>query len=228
MRRCLMAILVVGLVSLNTREAAAQPSEKDIVAYTALSLTPVGSHSPIMMAKANAFAFRLSHFSSEGTDGTNNLAGSYFMKAGSNALVGATAGYIMPSCDGCDGVFNAGVDLNSTLWSNASGAAVGMAGNLGWAKEDDLTALSAAIGVPLSISKEQASKSRISAFIQPAFGFGRLSAAGESESGTRPIIGAGAAWQSAGGWAIHGAFNKVMIENGGNTFGVGFSYQMGN
>lgn len=227
MRRCLMAILVVGLV-LNSSEASAQPSEKDVVAYTALTLTPVGSHSPIMMPKASAFAFRLSHYSAEGSDGTNNLAGSYFMKAGSNALVGATAGYIMPACDGCDGVFNAGLDLNSSIWSNASGAAIGLAGNLGWAKEDDLTAMSAAIGVPLSISKEQSNKSRISAFIQPAFGYGRLSAAGESESGTRPIIGAGAAWQAAGGWAIHGAFNKVMIEDGGNTFGVGFSYKLGN
>jgi hypothetical protein len=227
MRRCLMAILVVGLVSMNTREAAAQPSEKDIVAYLALQVTPVGAHTPVLMPKANAFAFRATQHSPSAGDGTTSLAGSYFMTAGSNALVGATVGYGMPSCDACDGYFNAGLDLNSSLWSNASGAAIGMTGNLGWAKQDETTAMSAAIGVPLSISREQASKARISAFLQPGFGYGRLSLDGESESGTRPIIGAGAAWQAAGGWAIHAAFNKIMIEDGGNNFGVGFSYKMG-
>lgn len=228
MRRCLMAILVVGLVSLNTREAAAQPSLKDLAAYVALQSTPVGAHTPLMMPKANAFAFRASQHTPSAGDGVTSLAGSYFMTAGSNALVGGTLGYSMPGCDGCEGVFNAGLDLNSSLWSSAGGAAIGMSGSLGWAKDEDVTALSAAIGVPLSISKEQANKSRISAFIQPAFGFGRLSDAGASESGTRPIIGAGAAWQAAGGWAIHAAFNKIILEDGGNNFGVGFSYKMGN
>jgi hypothetical protein len=228
MRRCLMAILVVGLVSVNTREASAQPSAKDVAAYVALQSTPVGAHTPVMMPKANAFAFRVSQFSPKVGDGTTNLAGSYFMTAGSNALVGGTLGYSMPSCDACEGIFNAGLDLNSSIWSNASGAAIGMSGNLGWAKDEDVTALSAAIGVPLSISKEQSNKSRISAFIQPGFGFGRLSADAGSESGTRPIIGAGAAWQAAGGWALHAAFNKIMIEDGGNNFGLGFSYKLGN
>ena len=228
MRRCLAAILVVGLVSLTSRDAAAQPSAKDIVAYSALVLTPVGAHTPMMMPKANSFALRLSHFSQEGTDGTNNLAGSYFMKAGANALVGGTVGYIMPSCDGCDGVFNAGLNLNSTLWSSTGGANVGLSGDFGWASEDGATALSAAIGVPLGFSVQQASKSSVSFFVAPAFGWGRLSDDGASESGTRPIIGAGAAWTAAGGWGLHAAFNKVMIEDGGNNFGVGFSYKLGN
>jgi hypothetical protein len=227
MRRCLAAILVVGLVSLNTRDAAAQPSLKDVAAYTALSLTPVGSHVPVMMPKANAFALRYSRFSAEGTDGTNNLAGSYAMKAGSNALVGATLGYIMPAEDGAESVFNAGLGVNSTLWSSTGGANVGLTGDFGWAKEEDVTFLSAAIGVPLSYSMEQASKSTVSFFVQPGFGWGRVSADPGSESGTRPIVGAGAAWTSAAGWGLHAAFNKVMIEDGGNTFGLGFTYKMG-
>ena len=40
-------------------------------------------------------------------------------------------------------------------------------------------------------------------------------------------VGAGAAWTAPGGWGLHAAFNKVIIENGGNSFGVGFSYKMG-
>ena len=229
MRRCLAAILVVGLVSLTSRDAAAQPSEKDYAAYIALSSTPVGAHTPIMMPKANAFAFRYSRYAPpEGLEGNNNLAGSYFMKAGANALVGATLGYVMPGCTDCEGFVNAGLDVHSTLWSSTGGAAVGMSGNFGWANDDGTTAMSAAISVPLAYSVQQASKSTISFFVAPAFGWGRLSEDDVSESGTRPIIGAGAAWTAAGGWGLHAAFNKVMIEDGGNNFGVGFSYKLGN
>ena len=228
MRRCLAAILVVGLVSLTSRDAAAQPSVNDQAAYLALSLTPVGSHTPIMMPKANAFALRYSRFSEEGTDGANNIAGSYFMKAGANALVGATVGYLLPAEDGAENVLNAGLHLNSSLWSSTGGAGIGLSGDFGYATMDGLSALSAAIGVPLSYSVTQASKSTVSFFVAPAFGWGRVSPEGfDSESGTRPIVGAGAAWTAAGGWGIHAAFNKVMIEDGGNSFGVGFSYKMG-
>lgn len=226
MRRCLAAILVAGVVSLTARDAAAQPSVKDIVAYTALSATPVGSHVPVMMPKANAVAVRYSHFSAEGSDGTNNIAGSYFMKAGANALVGATLGYIMPADDGEDALFNAGLGVNSTLWSSTAGAGIGLAGDFGWASQDGATFLSLALGVPLSYSMEQASKSSVSFFVQPGFGWGRISGDAGSESGTRPIVGAGAAWSSASGWGLHASFNKVMIEDGGNTFGLGFTYKM--
>ena len=229
MRRCLAAILVVGLVSLTSRDAAAQPSEKDYAAYGALSVTPVGAHAPIMMPKANAFAFRYSHFSAEGADALNNLAGSYFLNAGANALVGATVGYLMENCENCDGVFNAGLSLNSSLWSSPGGASIGMSGDLGWATQEGSSALSAAIGVPLSYSVTQASKATMSFFVAPAFGWGRVSADGvDAQSGTRPIIGAGAAWTAPGGWGLHAAFNKVIIENGGSTVGLGFSYKMGN
>ena len=229
MRRCLAAILVVGLVSLTSRDAAAQPSANDVAGYLALSMTPVGSHAPIMMPKANAFALRYSRFAEEGTDGSNNIAGSYFMKAGANALVGATLGYLMPGEDGAESVFNAGLHLNSSLWSSTGGASVGLSGDLGYATVDGMSALSAAIGVPLSFSVTQASKSTVSFFVAPAFGWGRVSPEGfDSESGTRPIVGAGAAWTAPGGWGVHAAFNKVIIEDGGNSFGVGFSYKMGN
>ncbi len=233
MRRCLTAILVVGLVSLTARDAAAQPSAKDIVAYTALVLTPVGSHSPILISPGmkgeknfSSFAMRFSHFAPSTGDGTNNLGASYYMPAGSNAAIGGTLGYIMPSCDGCDGVFNAGADVNSTLWNSSSGTSINMQGSFGYAKESDLTALSLAVGFPLALSMTQASKARVTGFITPGFGWGRLSASGTSESGTRPLVGAGAAWESPGGWGVHAAFQKIIIEDGGNNFGLGFSYKM--
>lgn len=235
MRRCLSALLVAGLVAIPARDAAAQPSIEDAAAYAALILTPVGANAPIMVwpgargvKSVSSFSARVSHFSQEGSDGTNNLAATYSLPAGANAALGFTAGYIMPSCDGCDGVFNAGADVSSTLWSSASGTSLNMQGSFGYATEDGITAMSVALGVPLAYTVTQASKSKVSFFVTPGFGWGRLSADGsESLSGTRPLVGAGAAWEAAAGWGIHAAFQKVIIENGGNNFGVGFSYRMG-
>jgi hypothetical protein len=215
------------------RDAAAQPDVKDVVAYSALVLTPIGAHSPIMVwpgakgVKAtSSFSARLSHFSQEGSDGTNNLAATYILPAGSAMALGFTAGYIMPGCDGCDGVFNAGADVHSTLWSSTGGASLNLQGSLGWASEDGATALSAALGFPLAYSVTQASKSKVSFFVTPGYGWGRLSEDDVSESGYRPMVGAGAAWEAPAGWGIHAAFQKIIIEDGGNNFGVGFSYRM--
>jgi hypothetical protein len=90
--------------------------------------------------------------------------------------------------------------------------------------------LSLAVGVPLAMSFQQASKSRIGLFVTPGFGWGRISASGSgasgSESGTRPLVGAGASWTSATGMGLHLSYQAVVIENGGNNIGLGFSYKM--
>ncbi len=227
MRRCLSAMFVAALVLVPARDAAAQPDLKDVVAYGALVLTPVGAHSPILVSQtsASSFSVRYSHFSQENTDGFNNLAATYITPAGPVAL-GFTGGYIMPSCTDCDGIFNAGADVHSTLWSNPSGASMNLQGSLGYAKDGDVTALSLAIGVPLAYSMTQASKSKVSFFVTPGYGWGRLGDDTGNESGTRPMIGAGAAYEAPGGWGLHAAFQKIIIENGGNNLGVGFSYRM--
>lgn len=238
MRRCLTAILVVGLVSLTAREAAAQPSVKDMVAYAALVSTPVGALSPIVISPGtkgeknfSSFAARLAHFAPQGGgDGTNNLGASYYLPAGSNAAIGGTVGYIMPSCTGCDGMFIAGADVNSTLWNSTGGASVNLQGSFGWGNDSqsDATSLSAALSFPIAISMQQANKSRLSAFVSPGYGWGRVSASGASESGALPMVGVGGAWESAGGWGLHAAFNKVIVSDiSGSNFGLGFSYKMG-
>ena len=50
MRRCLTAVVVVGLFSINSRDAAAQVSAGDLAAYAALSSTPIGALTPIMVS----------------------------------------------------------------------------------------------------------------------------------------------------------------------------------
>ena len=236
MRRSLTALLVVGLFS--TTQAAAQ-TVQDAAAYAALNATPVGALTPMLFAPGtkgekafNSIAGRYSHYSETGTNGANSFGGTYYRQAGMNAAVAATAGYL--TCSGCDGTFMLGADVQSTLWDNAAAKSstrmsANVQGSLGWGHTGGTVssnAISLAVGVPLSISMQQSNKSSFSLFATPGFGWGRLSAAGASESGTRPLVGAGAAWQSAQGWGIHAGYNKVFIQNGGQSIGAGFSYRL--
>src|SRR5439155_8578529 len=109
MSRCLTATLVVlGLVTLTSRDAAAQ-SDKDIAAYAGLNGTPVGALSPIMVSTGtkgekpfNSIVGRYSHYSPNGGgDGNNQFGATWFHKAGTNAAVSGTVGYLAPGCTGC-------------------------------------------------------------------------------------------------------------------------------
>jgi hypothetical protein len=241
MRRLLTASLVVGLVSLNSRDAAAQ-SIQDFAAANALLGTPVGALTPVLVSPGTkgekAFSSvtgRFSHFSPSSGDGNNTLGGTYYTAVGMNAAVAGTAGYTQVGCPAglsCDNLFMLGGDLHSTLWNNAAAksstlASINFQGSLGYGKAGDVNFLSAAVGVPLAMSMEQASKARVGGFVTPGFGWGRMSANNTSESGTRPLIGAGAFWMSPAGWGLHASFSKIIIEDGGNSFGLGFSWNLG-
>jgi len=245
MRRCLSAILVVGLISMSTRDVAAQVSAKDLAAYIALNSTPIGALAPVMVSpgtkgekSSNSFTGRYSHFSETGSDGANNYGATFYHQAGMNAAVSGTVGYLQPGCPTgatCNGVLMAGADVHSTLWNNAAPKSttamnINLQGSIGYGHEKNTNAMSAAVGLPLGISFQQASKSRIGLFVTPGFGWGRVAASGAgasgSESGTRPLVGAGASWTSPAGWGMHLGYQAVVIQNGGNNIGLGFSWKM--
>lgn len=244
MRRCLAAILVVGLVLITTRDAAAQPSAGDAAAAAALARTPVGGLIPILVSPGvkgekaiNSFAGRFAMHSPKVGDSDNAFGATFLTAAGSNAAVSGTVAYLMQGCPSgatCDNALMIGGDIHSTLWNSAAGSSnrtsINMQGSLGYGKQGDANFLSAFVGFPIGISMEQANKARIGGFINPGFGFGRMSAdvAGTSvsESGTRPMIGAGGSWMAAAGWGLHLSYNKILIEDSGNSFGLGFSYNL--
>lgn len=242
--RCLTAILVVGLVSITSRDAAAQPSAGDAAAASALARTPVGGLIPILVSPGvkgekaiNSFSGRFAMHSPKVGDADNAIGASFLTAAGSNAAVSGTVAYLMQGCPSgatCDNAIMVGGDVHSTLWNSAAGSSsrtsVNMQGSLGYGKQGDANFLSAFVGFPIGFSVEQASKSRIGAFINPGFGWGRRSAdvgtTNVSESGTRPMVGAGGSWASPAGWALHLSYNKILIENSGNSLGLGFSYNL--
>ena len=246
MRRSITALFAVAaLVSINSRDAAAQPSAQDIAAYGAILGTPAGALTPVLVSPGtkgekafNTVTGRFSHFSPSAGDGNNTLGGTFYHQAGMNAAVAGTVAYTQVGCPAgfsCDNALMLGGDVHSTLWNNAAAksntlASVNLQGSLGWGKAGDVSALSAVIGVPLAMSMEQTSKAHVGGFITPGFGWGRLSAdvggTSSSESGTRPMIGAGAFWMAPAGWGIHASYSKIFIEDGGNNFGLGFSYNL--
>jgi hypothetical protein len=181
----------------------------------------------------NSFAGRYAHYSPNGGgDGFNTFGASFFHKAGMNAAVSGTAAYL--TCSGCDGLFMVGADVHSTLWNTAQTArstsmtSINFQGSLGYGSESGDKALSAALGLPIAMSFTQASKSNTAFFVTPGYAWGKLDLdGGASESGTVPFVGAGFAWTAPAGWGLHASYQKVIIEDvSGNTFGVGFSWNM--
>ena len=249
MRRSL-TVALAG-IALTTSTAIAQdegPSAKDFAAYTAMMFTPIGSFAPMSAGPAkgaeigrNSVALRVSNYKEKGaTDGVMAIGGSYITKVGTNAVVNGTVGISMPGCTDCESVMMLGADVISPLWAQPATAENNMAitanlqGSLGLGRQGgdvSSTAMSLSVGVPVGIAMEQANKSRISLFLTPGFGFGRLSqsSGGESvsESGTRPFFGLGGEWTSPAGWALHLGIQKVMIDNGPTNLGAGFNYKLG-
>ena len=242
MRRFAAAFFVLALLAVTSRDAAAQPSAEDVAAYGALIATPVGTFTPIVMSRdaaagLNTIAGRFGMFSPKTGDGNTSLGASGYYKAGQNALVSGTLGYTMVGCPAgatCDNGLLLGADVLSSLWNSAgnTGTAmnVSLQGSLGWSTFGDASFTSLAVGLPLGMTMEQASKARLSFFLTPGLGWGRtavdVSGTSVSNSGTRPMFSVGGAWVSPAGWGIHAGYQQVMIEDGGNTVGAGFSWKM--
>jgi hypothetical protein len=244
MRRFTAALLVLGLVSVTTRDAAAQPSDKDIAAAGAIAATPVGTFTPFVLNKGwdasgkFGLAGRYGMLSPQTGESNNSIGATGSMSLGTNAVVSGTLGYTMVGCaagDTCENGMLLGADILSSLWSSSTNAMhVKFQGSLGWGSfGDDGSALSAVVGVPLVwvVDQNQASSGRFSIFAQPGFGWGQLSqdtpVGSQSESGTRPLISAGGQYLMANGMGLHLGYTRVIIEDAANVFGLGVTWNFG-
>jgi hypothetical protein len=226
MRTRLTTPLLVLMVMASPARASAQDLG-DFAAYAALIFTPVGAFvptAPIATAgPGSAFVIRYGNLDPSGDGGSLHnfsLGGDLALQHGRLGLtLGGTA------CDGCDGNIMAGIDYTALLTQDV--VSIGLRPALGFSKplDDGGTALSLGLSLPVGAKLGGVTGPVFVPYIVPGFGFGRVSDDGESESGTRPMLGGGfsiAARQST--FALHVGFQKVFIEDGEMSIGLGMSF----
>jgi len=235
MRKFALVLTSVSTLGIAASTAQAQ-SVGDVVGYVALSSTPVGAMTPTVssamlgrVAKGYEMAGRYGHLA----DGFNTFGVSASMPV-SGFTLGATLGYLSPTCPSgttCDGNMMLGLNGETRLGELAISDAkkdpakitLGLRSDFGWAKPDQVTALSLSAGVPVALVARSGSMT-FAPFITPGFGWGRLSDSGASESGTRFHLGAGVGMINANGWGVSVGMQKVFIEQGKTVFGLNLSY----
>jgi len=223
MRTPLATSLVALILIANPTRAIAQ-DVGDYTAYAALIFTPVGGLIPLpppaSAARGSAFVARYGNLDLGDPSLHNFSFGGDLATA--HGRFGLTVGG--STCDGCDGNFMAGLDYTAPLTQSVLSIAVRPA--LGYSKplEGGGAALSLGISLPVGAELSGATGPVFIPFLVPGFGYGRIFADGDSESGSRPMLGGGiaiAGRQST--FALHLGFQKVFIEEGETTFGLGMS-----
>ncbi len=233
----IFAIAASALVlTASTMSAQEGPSAGDAAAYVAINMTTVGTLPPLAtntLAGAGGLGWHLQYGRlSWGDDVSSNaFAGGVDVSLGSGRL-GLTAGYMMTDYgEGIDSENHlmigtrysqrlAGAALNPT-----SSWAMGLEADLGFGFPEDVKAMVVAAGLPIKLTLGRNVK--VSPFVTPGFGYGRLSAEGESESGTRFMIGAGLGLGFANGVGVNFGLRKAFIEEGKTQFGLGFTIRPG-
>ena len=219
-------LLALTVIASPTRASAQDLDVSDIAAYAALNFTPLGGliplPPPLSARRGGAFVARYGNLDLGFNDGSlNNFSVGGDLGAGPGRL-GLTLGYT--TCDGCDGNIMFGADYTATLTQNVVSIALRPA--LGFSKptEGSGSALSLGVSLPVGVELSGATGPIFIPYIVPGVGYGRISGDGEDESGTRAMLGGGIAVAGRqSGFAVHAGFQKVFIDEGEMTFGLGFS-----
>ena len=222
------AVAVASALAMGSTASA--QSQGDIVAYFALSLTPVGglpltARSTMFDAEPAPTSFTARYGKQENLHSIG-IGGDF--RAGGAGRAAVTLGY--NTCDGCEGTFSLGADYITPLIRSAIGTGttppaftVSLNPSVGFAKpmEGEGTALAASVGLPFAVATGNAG-ARIAAFVSPGIGFGMLRGSGESESGMRPMLGGGVGVR-VGQMTVSGSAQKIFIDHGEIQFGFGIA-----
>jgi len=236
------AIVLTSLTSLGVAASAqAQTSVGDAAAYLALSTTPVGAMTPVVssamlgrIAKGYSITGQYGHLSDD-VGGFNSFGASVSMPVSGFSL-GGSLGFMSPSAQGSKSnlMLGANAETNLGAWAlsegkNANLFTMSLRGDLGWANPDDgsgnnsITALSLSAGAPFALVLKNGDMTW-APFVTPGLGWGRLSAQGASESGTRFMMGAGLGMTHRNGWGVSVGMQKVFIDQGKTVLGLNVSY----
>ena len=220
-----MSLLALVVMAGPTRAFAQDLG--DYAAYAALIVTPLGGFVPLGpvsgAAGGSAFVIRYGNLDPGGSGGSLHNFSLGGDLATQHGRLGLTLGG--SACDGCDGNIMAGIDYTALLTQDV--VSIGLRPALGFSKilDGGGTALSLGLSLPVGAKLGGVTGPVFVPYVVPGFGFGRLSNEGESESGTRPMLGGGfsiAGRQST--FALHVGFQKVFIEDGDMSIGLGMSF----
>lgn len=226
------------LIAVAAQSLGAQ-SNGDAAAYAVLIATPQGALPPILSSPMlysiqpqPRLGVRYGHIAFN-TASANTFAGDVNFAAGSRTVIGVTAGYETYTCDGCEGHFLAGARAEGRLTSaplgtgsDASLLTVGLDGEMGFAKPRGSTALSITTGLPVALVAGGPTL-KLAPFLTPGLGWGRVTSSGNSDSGTRFLLGGGVAIRSTRhSLGANFGFQKVFIDNGETMFGVNLTFAL--
>ena len=225
MRTSLVAALFVLTVIASPTRGAAQGSDlDDLAAYVALTFTPLGAFVPLPPpasgARGSMFVARYGNLDL-GSSSLHNFSvgGDFAMGTG---RLGLTLGGT--TCDGCDGNIMAGLDYTATLTQNVVSVALRPAFGFSKPTEGDGSALSLGVSLPVGVELSGTTGPIFVPFIVPGMGYGRVSGDDDSEGGLRPMLGGGFAIMGRQStFGLHLGFQKVFIDDGETTFGLGLT-----
>ena len=231
-------VAAAALIATVSSRGAAQDSG-DVGAWFGLMLTPYGALPPLVTPEmfggssdnarvASSFEAKYGHWGlGEGEEPWN-----IYGLGARTGPVGFVVGYA--KCQGCDdGAIMGAVEFERILVSAPLGTAsptsfaVSLRPSVGYTKptgDQEGSAFSAAMDLPISLSAPIGDGYRIAPFVTPGFGYGQMDDGEFRDSGTRASIAAGVGLLTRSGFALHVAWRKVIIDEGVSTFGAGMSF----
>lgn len=233
-RRTVVAAAV--LLAITAQPLAAQDDVEDYIAYFALLTTPKGALSPLAPAGARgALTLRYGRnevFDGEGADGAFNNFGLTFSPRVGPGRLDLTLAAV--TCNDCDGLMLAEVGYEGTLLTSPMGTGsltFGVRPAFGYGRSTDSdvdgNSMSLSGELPVALNLGAGTGGRLALFVTPGFAWGRMSEGSDSVDGTRPMLSGGAHFGTAGGFGVTAGVQKVFVDEGKSTFGVGVSFPLG-
>jgi hypothetical protein len=233
MRKSIVGAAVAGLALIGAGQLQAQSAlvtgtSSETASYQALHATPIGAVAPLapnMGRQVTGFRGHYGRHDMRGTN-TNTFAVGADFPAGMQTSFGFTFGW--RNIENADDHFMVGTNLSGNL---AGGSPTGVMpqqarlgvsyrAELGYGRSGDTDALGAALSLPLSVPVASG-QTRITPFLSPGMGWGRLSGNGDSDSAVRFMLGGGLGLEMAGGTGIHVGARRVFYDNADMQYGLG-------
>lgn len=213
-------------------------SLKDLAAFSALIVSPVGALPPIgvhtSVSDQTTVSIRYGSWRYDIDDGSHNNFGiTASQRIGhTRTTVSLTAALLTLNC-GCSKWASGGVGVKHVLWGRGGSGesarsvhaaldlAVGGARYTGAGHARALSAASTlAVGVGLPLFRGM----RLTGSFMPGIGFGRFESIDESASGFRPLLGAAASVTFRRGVSLSLGLQRVVLSGGPTQFGLGLSW----